>query len=335
MTVIASPWLSLLLVFPLLYFYFFILKGKKSTSSLHFPMFAAVKSSGNGLKGKVFSVLSSFLRLAALVLIVLAAMRFQNRTAVLDDYSSSSAGTDIIVCLDTSPSMLALDFGQEDRLTVAKEVISGFIKGRPDDRIGLVVFSGATLTLCPLTIDHEALLGMIAGITYEITKSDGTAIGDAIAVSINRLKKSPAKSKVIILVTDGSNNMGHIDPNTAAEMASKLGIKIYSIGVGKGGRSVMPMKDAFGITRYIPLDDSLDEQALTKIAVKTGGEYQRARSADSLASIFSKIDGLEKTEIKRKPSFSYEELFAFFLIPAVLALLADALLVNTVGRRIP
>ncbi|MCQ2736062.1 MAG: VWA domain-containing protein [bacterium] len=335
MIVISSPWMALLLALPCIYLYFSFKKGSRRTSAIKFPMLAAVKASANLETGRIFQGLSHVMRFVALCLIVLALMRFQSRTPLPASDAGSFNGSDIIVCLDTSPSMLALDFGRNDRLTVAKEVIAGFIKERKDDRIGLVVFSGACLTLCPLTVDHDALLRLTGDITHEITKSDGTAIGDAIAVSINRLKNSKAKSKVIILVTDGSNNMGHIDPNTAADMASELGIKIYSIGVGKGGRSVIPSKDMFGVTRYFAIEDSLDENSLTEIALKTGGEYQRARSADSLKSIFEKIDSLEKTEFKKKASFTYRELFGFFLIPALIILLIDIIFVNTAARRIP
>ncbi len=337
--IFASPWFALLLVIPILYLWRYF-KKKNLDPAVKFSMFSYAKKLDNGGTGNFLKYLSIFLRFFSIVLIVLGLMRLQDRTAVPVDMSNSSEGTDIVICLDTSPSMLALDFGKEDRLTIAKNVISTFIKGRPNDRLGLVVFSGASLTLCPLTIDHQALLSMISKITYEITHSDGTAIGDAIATSLNRLKKSPAKSKVIILVTDGSNNMGHISPETASDLAVELGIKIYTVGVGKDGRSVMPIKDPSGFTRYIPLEDSIDEPTLKNIALKTRGEYFRAKSEDStkidsLASIFAQIDSLEKTKIDKKIRYEYRELSNIFLIPAFLMLLLDVFLSSLVFRRIP
>lgn len=336
--IFASPWFALLLVIPILYIWL-SLKKKNLNPALKFSMFSFAKQLDNGAIGNFYKYLSIFLKFFAVVLIILGLMRLQDRTAVPVDMSNSSQGTDIVICLDTSPSMLALDFGKEDRLTLAKDVISTFIKGRPNDRLGLVVFSGASLTLCPLTVDHQALLSMISKITYEITHSDGTAIGDAIATSLNRLKKSPAKSKVIILVTDGSNNMGHISPETASDLAVELGVKIYTVGVGSDEKAVMPIKTLFG-TRYVPLEDSIDEKTLREIASKTGGEFFRARSEDStkndsLSSIFAQIDSLEKTKIDNKVRYEYRELSNLFLIPAFLMLFFDVFLSSVLFKRIP
>lgn len=335
----ASPWFAILLIVPILYLWY-SLKKKNLTPAVKFSMFSFAKKIDSGEAGNFYKYLSIFLKFFSIFLIVLGLMRLQDRTPVPVDMSNSSQGTDIIICLDTSPSMLALDFGKEDRLKLAKDVISTFIKGRPNDRLGLVVFSGASLTLCPLTVDHQALLSMISKITHEITHSDGTAIGDAIATSLNRLKKSPAKSKVIILVTDGSNNMGHISPETASNLAVELGVKIYTVGVGKEGKSVMPVKDPSGFTRYIPIADSIDEPTLKEIASKTGGEYFRAKSedktkSDSMSSIFAQIDSLEKTKIDKKIRYEYRELCNIFLIPAFFMLLLDVFLSSLVFRRIP
>lgn len=336
--IFASPWFALLLVIPILYIWL-SLKKKNLNPALKFSMFSFAKQLDNGAIGNFYKYLSIFLKFFAVVLIILGLMRLQDRTAVPVDMSNSSQGTDIVICLDTSPSMLALDFGKEDRLTLAKDVISTFIKGRSNDRLGLVVFSGASLTLCPLTVDHQALLSMISKITYEITHSDGTAIGDAIATSLNRLKKSPAKSKVIILVTDGSNNMGHISPETASDLAVELGVKIYTVGVGSDEKAVMPVQTLFG-TRYVQLEDSIDEPTLKSIASKTGGEFFRARSEDStrndsLSSIFAQIDSLEKTKIDNKVRYEYRELSNLFLIPAFLMLFFDVFLSSVLFKRIP
>ena len=333
---INSPWFALAFLLPLIVFIVALMKHKKLSSYIMFPfahLFKKIKPMNVALSSFWVKV-PIFLRFIALILIVLGLMRFQNVTPIPTDQSNYS-GTDIIICLDTSPSMLAIDFNPNDRLTVAKQVVVNFIKGRHNDRIGLVAFSGAAMTICPLTTDYEALINLVLQITEKITQTDGTAIGDALAVSINRLKDSHAKTKIIILVTDGRSNMGEIDPIFAADMAKKLGIKIYTVGVAKKGESVMPHEDVFGKIRYLRITDDLDEETLTQIAEETGALYQRGSSEVSLENIFKEINTLEKTDFKSKQEYTYKELFNTFLIPALYILLLELLLSNTLCRKLP
>ncbi len=215
-------------------------------------------------------------------------------------------GVDIIIALDASSSMKAIDFKPKNRFYVAKKVIKDFIKKRKNDRIGIVVFSREAYTKCPLTTDKDVLLKMVDDIKIGIL-DDGTAIGDGIAVSIKRLENSKAKSKVIILVTDGVNNSGMVDPITAAKLAKEKGIKIYTIGVGKRGGGIVPVKTPFGITYYNV--GEVDEKLLIKIADITGGLYFRATSSKELEEIYKKIDQLEKSKIEQKMYKTYEEKF--------------------------
>lgn len=334
---INSPWFALAFLVPIIILIIRFAKHKKLSSSMTFP-FAHIAKNIKPINTSISSFatkLPIFLRFAALILLVLGLMRFQNVNPVPIAQSNYS-GTDIIICLDTSPSMLAIDFNPLDRLTVAKQVVSRFIEGRKSDRIGLVVFSGVAMTLCPLTTDYDALKNLVMGITEKVTQTDGTAIGDALAVSINRLKDSSAKTKIIILVTDGRSNIGEIDPISAAEMATKLGIKIYTVGVAKEGESVIPQQDPYtGRVRYLRILDDLDEETLTKIAEETGALYQRGSSATSLENIFREIDSMEKTDFKAQREYTYTELFNMFLIPALIILLFEILLSNTLCRKIP
>jgi len=334
---IHSPWFVFAFFVPAVFIFFVFFNRKKLNASMFFPFTELV-----GKTARFNVSISSFLvkiplilRFIALLLIAAALMRFQDKTPLPLNQTNYS-GTDIIICLDTSPSMLALDFNPQDRLTVAKEVVGKFIDGRRNDRIGLVVFSGAAITLCPLTIDYKALQQLVSSVTEKVTQTDGTAIGDALAVSINRLKNSSAKSKIIILVTDGRSNMGEIDPVSAADMAKRLDIKIYTIGVATEGESIMPQKERFtGRTMYLRIADDLDEDTLTQIADNTGGFYARGTDISSLESIFKEIDKLEKTVFKAKQEYTYKELYNFFLLPALVILLLEFVLSKTLCRKIP
>lgn len=322
----ACPWMLCLLAIPIVMLIF--LNRYRNTAAVSFPkIWGAMKKS---LRSR-FVRIPDILRILALILIVVAIARPQTSQKAEEVIGN---GTDIVICLDTSPSMRALDFDMQDRLTVAKEVIEAFIGGRKHDRIGLVVFSGVALSICPLTSDHDALLSMIPHITTEITGSDGTAIGDAIAVSANRLKNSRAKSKVIILVTDGRSNMGELDPVSAARLAKALDIKIYTVGVAKKGPSKIPEK-VFGRIRYLTIREDLDEETLSAIAETTSALYRRAEDQDSLKDIFQEINRLEKTDFKIRTEVTYGETYNSLLWPALLLLLAEFLLRATVLRRIP
>jgi Ca-activated chloride channel family protein len=244
-------------------------------------------------------------------------------------------GIDIILCIDTSGSMRAEDFKPDNRLGVAKQVVKNFIKGRKNDRIGVVVFSAVAFTQCPLTTDYGSLLDFIGSIDIGMTQTDGTAIGTAIATSVNRLKDSQAKSKIIILLTDGRNNMGSVDPITASKAAAAFGIKIYAIGAAGTGPAPYPVDDPIFGRRYVWVKEELDEPMLTQIARETGGLYFRATDKSSLEEIYKKINSMEKTDFKVEEYTDFRELYVWFLFPAVLLLLLESVLGNFVFRKVP
>ncbi|MBZ0251801.1 MAG: VWA domain-containing protein, partial [Candidatus Methylomirabilis sp.] len=243
-------------------------------------------------------------------------------------------GIDIVLTLDISGSMKAEDFQPLNRLNVAKDVIAQFVRARRNDRLALVVFAGEAFTQVPLTLDYDMLVQVLDEVKMGYIP-DGTAIGMGIAESAERLRKSDAKSKVVILLTDGENNKGAIDPKTAAEMARALGVKVYTIGVGKEGGAPIPIEGFFGTKTYLRNPDGsvyltqLNDEALTEIAERTGATYFRATDAAGLRSIYATIDKLEKSEIKTKRFEEYTEVFGWLLGPALLLLATEALLANT------
>lgn len=247
----------------------------------------------------------------------------------------TKTGIDIILCIDTSTSMLAEDFKPQNRLDAAKEVIKKFIKGRKNDRIGVVVFSAAAFTQSPLTTDYGSLLDFIDKIEIGMTHADGTAIGTAIMVSVARLKESSGKSKIIILLTDGRNNTGEVDPVTAAKAASAFGIKIYAIGAAGIGDAPYPVDDPIFGKRYVWMKEGLDEPALLQIANETSGLYFRAKSKDALNNIYKKIDSMEKTKFKVEEYTDFNELYLWFLLPAVSMFIAEIILRDWVFRTVP
>lgn len=257
------------------------------------------------------------LRILAISCLIIALSRPQT----FDSWKSSSIkGIDIVISNDISGSMLATDF-KPDRLSVSKEVAKEFITKRPHDRIGLVVFAGESLTQCPLTTDHNNLTHLMDQIEPKTLK-DGTAIGMGLATAINRLRKSDALSKVIILLTDGVNNQGSISPKTAAEMAKAEGVKVYTIGVGTGQARVM--------TPYGPIKAELDEKMLREISGLTGGKYFRAKDKNALVGIYDEIDRLEKTELDITEYQNSSEEFHLWLIAGSLLILLEIILRNTV-----
>lgn len=274
------------------------------------------------------------------VVIGLAALALARPQAGVQGEEVTTEGIDIILSLDISGSMRAEDFKPRNRLYVAKQVIAEFIKGRRSDRIGMVVFAGRSFTQCPLTLDYNVLLGLLEQTEIGMIE-DGTAIGMGIANAVNRLRKSTAKSRVIILLTDGVSNAGAIDPLTAAQTAKALGVKIYAIGVGKEGGAPIPVNDPiFGKTYARNRDGSLvlteiDEPMLKEIARLTDGVYFRATDAETLADIYRRVDALERTEIKTIEYTRYQELFAYFLVPAMILILSETVLAHTRFRRLP
>ncbi len=271
------------------------------------------------------------LRLAAVALLIFALARPQ-KGQTSDEALTPT--TDIMLCLDTSGSMQALDFKPKNRLDAAKDVIQDFIKNRRHDRIGLVVFSGFAFTQCPLTTDYGALLALLDKVHIGMIE-DGTAIGTAIATSVARLKDSEAKSKTLILLTDGRSNRGDIDPLTAAKTAAAFNIKIHAIGTGAPGGAVFPLQDPFFGTRYVQLPEDLDEGTLREIAGVSGGQYFRATDMESLKKIYKEIDKLEKTDIKVKTFTDYQDKYPLFLLIAFLLFTTEALLAQTFLRRLP
>jgi Ca-activated chloride channel family protein len=314
--------------------YVYVTKRAVSSSALKF-------SSGdliNGLKSTLKSRLSRkliYLRVTALVLLLLALARPQSPVA---DSKIESEGIDIVLAIDCSTSMLAEDFQlagkRQNRLEVVKSVVKDFIRGRQNDRIALVAFAARAYTACPLTLDYGWLMDNLERVKTGIIE-DGTAIGSGITASLNRLKDSKAKSKVVILLTDGRNNTGKISPSTAAEAAKALGVKVYTIGAGTKGLAPYPVKDFFGNTVYQAVKIDVDEDTLMKISHTTNAKYFRATDTDSLRKIYKEIDTLEKTVIEEKGYLEYNELFPLFLIPGVLVVFLEIVLANTLLRKIP
>jgi len=277
--------------------------------------------------------LPRYMRYGVLVLVLLALARPQ---AGQQSEEIEARGIDIMMALDTSTSMRAIDFKPDNRLAAAKNVAREFVKGRKYDRIGIVVFSGLAYTQCPLTVDHEAALDFLDKTEIGMTEVDGTAIGSAIATAANRLKGSTGKSKIIILLTDGRNNLGEIDPLTAAQAAAALDIKIYTIGAGQPGGALYPVNDPFLGQQYVKIpEQELDESTLAKIAEISGGRYFRATDTASLSNIFKQIDSMEKSEIKTLTHVRYRELFGYFLWPALFLLGFELLISGFWLRTIP
>ncbi|MBK7629809.1 MAG: VWA domain-containing protein [Ignavibacteriales bacterium] len=269
------------------------------------------------------------LRMLALIFLIIALARPQNFSA---GQSINAEGIDIAMVLDISGSMLAEDF-KPNRLSAAKNVIDKFVSARTTDRIGLVIFSREAFTQCPLTIDYSVLRNLLGDIRTGMIE-DGTAIGNGIANGINRLKDSDAESRVIILLTDGVNNAGEVDPISAAEIASTFGIRIYTIGVGTRGEAPYPVQTPFG-TRYQMVPVEIDEAILKKIAEQTGGEYFRATNNRALEDIYNKIDKMEKTKIEITSYRNAKELFAGWLGIGVVLLLLELIASKTILRKLP
>ncbi len=277
-----------------------------------------------------------WLRLLALSVMVAALARPQLGWT---DQKITSEGIDMMLALDVSSSMQAIDLGEQERIEVARDVAGRFVSDRPNDRMGLVVFSGQGFTQCPLTLDHRILLNLLSSvsITMDGQLEDGTAIGMALAIATNRLRHSTAKSRVVILVTDGANNAGLVDPVTAARAAEALDIKVYAIGVGKRGRAPIRVKHPLLGEQIRWLEDSIDEGVLMKVADITGGRFYRATSQDALVNIYEQINALETSEIETQEISRHEELtFRFSLLPIALGVLLLGFVAdNTIFRSVP
>jgi len=304
--------LFLLLAIPLLAAWYFY-RRKRNTADLRLSSTEAFSGTGRSLKILISNGLY-VIRLLAIALLILALARPQTSLRRQD---VTVEGIDLVIALDVSGSMLAMDF-KPDRLEAAKELAMEFIDGRPNDRIGLVIFSGETFTQCPLTTDHSVLNNLFRDIKSGMIE-DGTALGDGLATAVNRLRGSKAVSKVIILLTDGVNNMGSLDPRSAAEIAKLYGIRIYTIGIGSMGQAPYPVQTPFGMQTQM-MEVKIDEPLLMEIARGTDGKYFRATNNAKLRAIYQEIDKMEKSKIdvtefrKKREEFLPLVLLAFILI---------------------
>ncbi|NCE72649.1 VWA domain-containing protein [Odoribacter sp. Z80] len=324
----ANPeyfWLLVLLV-PMILWY--VLREKKSYADLQFSSLRAFK--GMRHTGKIWMRHLLFvLQVLAIFFLVVALARPQSSN---NWQTYTSEGIDIVLALDISGSMLARDF-TPDRLEAAKEVATKFILERPQDKIGLVIFAGESFTQCPLTTDQAVLVNLMREVQSGMIE-DGTAIGLGLANAVNRLKDSPAKSKVVILLTDGVNNRGAIAPLTAAELAKAYGIRVYTIGVGTYGEAPYPVQTPFGVElRNVPVE--IDEEVLQQIAHLTDGKYFRATDNNKLKQIYQEIDQLEKSKIEVKHFSKKEEQYFIFGLVGLFLLITQALLRYTLLRKIP
>ncbi len=265
----------------------------------------------------------------AILVLALAGPRL-GRTKI----KSYSEGVDIVLALDISGSMRALDFPPGDRIAAAKQVARKFIEGRPGDRLGLVVFASNSYTQCPLTIDHQVLLTLLDAVQIGDI-ADGTAVGMAIGNALNRLRDVPGKSRVIVLLTDGMNNAGVLDPLTAANLARTMGVRIYTIGAGTKGQAPYPVEDPIFGRRVQYVEVDIDEETLMAIADATGGLYFRATDLESLQQVYQRIDELEKVKVETEEYVEYRDLGAYLLWPALALVLLEVVLSTTWLRRLP
>ena len=323
----ANPKLLWLLLLVSLAILWYILRHKKQEASVNFSDLKGMVKLPKTWKAYLRHLLFA-LKMAALALLIVALARPQSSST---NSTSNIEGIDIVMAMDVSGSMLARDL-KPDRLTAAKNVASDFVKDRPGDRMGLVIFSGETFTQVPLTTDHGVMLNMLAEMKNGLI-DDGTAIGDGLATSISRLKDSEAISKVVILLTDGMNNAGSVDPYTAAEMAKLYGIRVYTIGVGSYGTAPYPVQTPFG-TQIQQVKVEIDEKLLTTIANSTGGKYFRATNNQKLDEIYQEIDKLERSKIEVTEFRRLHEEFYPLVAWAIALLLLEFLLRKTIFRTL-
>lgn len=332
MTFANSAYLLLmLLIIPCVLWY--VLRGRKRRAAMSVPtvsMYGGMRKSW-----KYFLIHVPFiLDMAAIILLSLILARPQTTDRWQD---TEIEGIDIMLAVDVSTSMLAEDL-KPNRIEAAKQVAAEFINGRPNDNIGLTIFAGEAFTQCPMTVDHAILLNMFQNVSSDIAAKgiieDGTAIGMGLANAISRLKDSQAKSKVIILLTDGSNNRGEISPTTAAEMAKSFGIRVYTIGVGTNGTAPYPVQGAYG-KQYINVAVEIDENVLRQIAQTANGQYYRATSNSKLKEVYEEIDKLERTKLQVKEFSKNQEEYQPLALALLLTLLVSILLKQTVLRTIP
>jgi Ca-activated chloride channel family protein len=321
-------YLVFLILIPfLIVWYFKRRKGRGGT--LRFSHIGFIKQAYRPSAARIRHILF-YLRLLVLLLLIVAFARPQSG---VKGEEVITQGIDIVLAMDLSSSMLAEDI-KPNRVEASKQVAAEFIKGRTNDRIGMVVFAGEAFTQCPLTLDYGILLTFLEEIHVNMIE-DGTAIGMGLATAVNRLRNSEAKSKVIILLTDGRNNRGEVDPVMAAQAAQAFDVRIYTIGAGKHGSALYPVHDPFFGKRYVPRQVDIDDETLRKIADLTRGQYFRATDRHQLRSIYKEIDEMEKTKIRVNEYTRYTELFFLFAGAALMIFLAEIVLTFTVFRKIP
>ena len=327
----ASPWLlALAVLIPL------VLRARRHArdAAVRFPSLAALRAVAPAGAGRRRVILVG-LRALALGLIVVALARPQLGSAQTRIHRK---GVDVVLAVDVSGSMLAEDFTlgstRASRVDVVKSVVKEFVAARPEDRIGLILFAARPYTQCPLTLDHGWLLQNLDRAKVGMIE-DGTAIGSALATAVNRLRPSTAKGKFIVLLTDGENNAGTITPQTAADAAAALGIKVYTVGAGTRGLAPYPTQDFFGNKVYRPMQVDVDEPMLKKIAMTTNGRYFRATDTASLCDVYSEIDRSEKTAFEAPEFLDYRELYPWLAWPALALVLVEVGLAETVLRKLP
>jgi len=325
----AHPlWFLAFLILPIILIVYF--KRKKTKPTIQFPSVAVFKELNKSALVRLMHI-PFILRCLAISLAIIALARPQSKLSWQD---MSVDGIDIVLAMDLSPSMFAKDL-KPNRMEASKQVALNFIDRRPADRIGLVVFSGEAYTLCPLTIDHSVLKNLLLATDPEMLP-DGTAIGMGLATSANRLRDSKAKSKIVILLTDGENNSGNIAPITAAEIAQLLGIRVYTIGVGTRGKAYSPVsRYPNGSYAYDYVDVKIDEPLMQRVAEMTNGKYFRATNNEALEKIYNEIDLLEKTKFDVTEFRKKKEEFWPFALGALLLFVAEWFLRNTLMRSIP
>jgi Ca-activated chloride channel homolog len=325
----AYPWLlAALALVPLLVIW--RMKRKEREPALRFSETATFSKLRPSLWARL-SWLPLALRMLAVTLLVVALARPQKGAAGEEVVSE---GVDIMLVIDISSSMLAEDFRPQNRLHVAKEVVADFVQRRHNDRLGMIVFARYAVTKTPLTLDHDILLSHLDDVQIGAV-ADGTAIGNAIATAVNRLKSSEAKTKLVILLTDGENTAGEIDPLTASQLAHTFGIKVYTVGVGRGGLVPYPFRDPLYGVVYQNVEIPIDEKTLQEIAKNTGGRFFRAKDAETLKAVYDEIDTLERTKIEQVQYVRYTELAPRLMAAALGFLLLEVFLARTRLGRIP
>lgn len=327
-----DPWVFILI--PFVSALLFLVLKRQRDPSFRFPSSDLLKGAGGSWKIRLRGI-SLILRIGTIIFLFIA---LAGPHSVLEETIHRTEGIDMVLAIDASGSMAAQDFKIDDkrynRLFVVKNIVKEFIAQRTSDNIGLVAFAGLAYTACPLTTDYNWLIANLERIELGLIK-DGTAIGSGISSSISRLKDSKAKSKVVILLTDGVNNAGKTDPVMAARAAEALGIKIYTVGAGTEGMAPFPGKDMLGRDRYKMIQVDIDEEVLKEIAHITGGQYFRANDTETLRKIYKEIDTLEKVEIENIGFKEYKQLFGYFVIGAIFFLMMEIILSNTVFLKVP